>query len=61
VYLRINIEKITPRALTRKEIDVIKKTSYYRSFNFSFFFSASRFILLCTFLVFGLTGEVSRV
>lgn len=42
----------------KKEIDVIRKTSYFRSFNFSFFFTASRFILLCTFLVFGLTGEV---
>jgi hypothetical protein len=39
---------------------VIRRTSYFRSFNFSFFFSASRLILLCTFLVFGLTGEVSR-
>ena len=41
-----------------EEIGVIRNTSYYRAFNFSFFFSASRFILLCTFLVFGFTGEV---
>ena len=38
----------------------MRNTSYYRAFNFSFFFSASRFILLCTFLVFGFTGEVSK-
>ena len=44
----------------RDEINVVKKTSYYRAFNFSFFFSASRFILLCTFLVFGFTGEVEE-
>jgi len=42
----------------KEEIGVVKKTSYYRAFNFSFFFTASRFILLCTFLVFGFTGEV---
>ena len=42
-----------------EEIGVIRNTSYYRAFNFSFFFSASRFILLCTFLVFGFTGEVT--
>jgi len=42
----------------KEEIDVVRKTSYFRAFNFSFFFSASRFILLCTFLVFGFTGEV---
>ena len=41
-----------------EEIGVVRNTSYYRAFNFSFFFSASRFILLCTFLVFGFTGEV---
>ena len=44
----------------RDEIDVVKNTSYYRAFNFSFFFSASRFILLCTFLVYGFTGEVGK-
>ena len=43
-----------------EEIGVIRNTSYYRAFNFSFFFSASRFILLCTFLVFGFTGEVTN-
>jgi len=42
----------------KEEIDVVRNTSYYRAFNFSFFFTASRFILLCTFLVFGFTGEV---
>ena len=42
-----------------EEIRVIRNTSYYRAFNFSFFFSASRYILLCTFLVFGFTGEVT--
>ena len=42
----------------REEIDVIRHTSYYRAFNFSFFFTASRFILLSTFLVFGFTGQV---
>ena len=44
----------------REEIDVVKSTSYYRAFNFSFSFSASRLILLCTFLVFGFTGEVGN-
>ena len=41
-----------------EEIDVVRNTSYYRAFNFSFFFSASRFILFCTFMVFGFTGQV---
>ena len=42
----------------RDEIKVVRNTSFYRAFNFSFFFTASRFILLCTFLVFGFTGEI---
>ncbi|XP_023331666.1 multidrug resistance-associated protein 4 [Eurytemora carolleeae] len=42
----------------KAEIDVIRHTSYYRAFNFSFFFTASRFILLSTFLVFGFTGQI---
>ena len=37
---------------------MVRRTSYYRAFNFSFFFSASRFIQLCTFIVFGFTGDV---
>ena len=41
----------------RNEIDVVRRTCNYRAFNFSFFFTASRFILLCTFLVFGFTGD----
>ena len=44
--------------LFREEIDVVRTTNQYRSFNFSFFFSASRFILVCTFLVYGLTSDV---
>ena len=44
-----------------EEIGVVRKTSYYRAFNFSFFFTASRFILFCTFFVYGLTGEVSSL
>ena len=36
----------------------MKRTCNYRAFNFSFFFTASRFILLCTFVVFGFTGDV---
>ena len=44
--------------LIRKEIDVIRRTSYYRAFNFSFFFSATRFIQLCIFTVFGFTGDI---
>ena len=31
---------------------------HYRAFNFSFFYTASRFILLCTFLVYGFTGNI---
>ena len=42
----------------RKEIGVIRRTSFYRAFNFSFFFSASRFIQLCTFIVYGFTGDI---
>ena len=41
----------------RKEIDVVRRTCNYRAFNFSFFFTASRFILLCTFAIFGITGD----
>ena len=45
-----------------EEIGVVRNTSYYRAFNFSFFFSASRFILVCTFLVYGfVTGDVLSV
>ena len=39
-------------------MDVVRRTSYFKGFNFSFFFTSSRFIQLCTFLVFGLTGDV---
>ena len=39
--------------MCREEIDVVRTTNQYRAFNFSFFFSASRFILVCTFLVYG--------
>ena len=35
----------------------MRRTCNYRAFNFSFFFTASRFILLCTFVVFGFTGD----
>ena len=45
----------------RDEVDVIRRAFYYRSFNFSFFFTASRFTLLCTLLVYGLTGEVKTL
>ena len=41
----------------RKEIDVMRRSCNYRAFNYSFYFSSSRLILLCTFAVFGLTGE----
>ena len=42
----------------RNETDVVRKTFNFRAFNFSFYFTASKFILLCTFLVFGFTGDV---
>ena len=45
----------------RDEVDVIRRAFYYRSFNFSFFFTAARFTLLCTLLVYGLTGEVKTL
>ena len=45
----------------KQEINIIRKTSYLRAFNLGFSFSASRIILFCTFLVYGLTGEVSNV
>ena len=41
----------------RNEIDVVRRSCNYRAFNLSFFFSSSSLILLCTFAVFGLTGE----
>ena len=42
----------------KEEINIVRKTSFYRAINFSFGFCASRFILFCTFLVFGLTDQV---
>ena len=33
-------------SLDRDEIGVIRRTCYYRAFNFSFFFTASKFVLL---------------
>ena len=41
----------------RKEIDVQRRSCNYRAFNYSFYFSSSRLILLCTFALFGLTGQ----
>ena len=35
----------------------MRRSCNYRAFNLSFYFSFSRLILLCTFAVFGLTGE----
>ena len=37
---------------------MVKKTSYYRAFNASFYFTSSQFILFCTLIVFIFTGEV---
>ena len=41
----------------RNEIDVVRRSCNYQSFDFSFYFSSSSLILLGTFAVFGLTGE----
>ena len=35
----------------------MRRSCNYRAFNFSFYFSSSRLILLSTFAVFGFTGE----
>ena len=42
----------------KDEIGIIRNTLYYSAFNYGFFISAARFILLCTFMVLGMTGEV---
>merc|ERR1719285_1658914 len=42
----------------KEEIGVIRKTAFFRAFNLTFSFTASRFILFCTFLVYSFTGEV---
>ena len=44
-----------------EEIGVVRNTFYYRAFIFSFSFTASRFIMFCTFFAYGLTGEVRRM
>ena len=36
---------------------MVKRSCNYRAFNFSFYFTSSRLILLCTFAVFGFNGE----
>ena len=36
---------------------MMRRSCNYRAFNFSFFFTASRLILLCTFAVFGFTDS----
>lgn len=40
----------------RKEIDVITQTSYYRSFNFSFFIVSSRLIMLAILTPYVISG-----
>lgn len=41
----------------RNEIGVIKKTSYYRAFNFSFFIVSSRLIMLAILTPYVLSGS----
>ena len=42
--------------LHRKEVDVITKTSYYRSFNFSFFIVSTRLIMVAILVPYVLSG-----
>ena len=48
--------------LARKsEIGVITKTSYYKSFNFSFFIVSSKLILVAILIPYVLTGDYKRL
>ena len=56
-YHQMNIDFETIYNL-RKEMDVVRTTSYFKAFIVSFFFTSSKFIQFCTFLVLGLTGDI---